>query len=191
MTPSQAAELIARMSGDGLAWVRNQRAHYRPLARALSDVERARLSPYFAPPILDVARIAVVREITNPAFYTSLPSETRSSLLDFTEMDAITFVDIFLVRSDIDQAGDAWLALVFHELVHVAQYAQLGVQGFVDTYLQGWADNDLEYARIPLEVMAYDLQARFERGIPAFDAEAEVRKMLGSVGRPGGTGSAT
>ena len=59
--------------------------------------------------------------------------------LDFTTMEGITFVDTILV-SDRKHPPDQPLApLLFHELVHVVQYAMLGLPVFISRYVRGWA----------------------------------------------------
>ena len=48
---------------------------------------------------------------------------------------------------------------------------------FLREYLSSWAAAGWSYHDIPLEEMAYELQARFDAG-ERFDAEAEVRRRL-------------
>ena len=52
-------------------------------------------------------------------------------------------------------------ALHFHELVHVVQWARLGVDNFLLAYGAGLLQFD--YEKTPLERMAYSMQAQFER----------------------------
>lgn len=77
-------------------------------------------------------------------------------------MAGITFDDTVLL-SQAERVGDdvAFLGLLFHELVHVAQYEVLGVDEFVCQYVQGYAANGFVYERIPLEVAAYNLGGKF------------------------------
>jgi hypothetical protein len=51
--------------------------------------------------------------------------------------------------------------LLFHELVHVEQYRQLGVPRFAELYVSGFLSSG-SYEAIPLEVNAYALGARYE-----------------------------
>jgi len=72
-----------------------------------------------------------------------------------------------LVRADRWTDGDAETArLVAHELVHVAQWGDRGVVGFLRRYLADYAKGRLQgsghwdaYRAIPDEVEAYDLDA--------------------------------
>jgi hypothetical protein len=94
-------------------------------------------------------------------------------------MAGITFIDTILIaRSKVTPAG--WEPLLFHECVHVVQYALLGLDRFVDDYVSGWAMNGRQYERIPLEAEAYQLQAAFtNKPDVAFSVEAAVRRRLG------------
>ena len=69
--------------------------------------------------------------------------------------DGITFKDTFLLRQ-----GRTSEELYFHELVHVVQWAQLGVNDFLLAYGLGLLR--FGYHRNPLEQMAYTLQRDFE-----------------------------
>ena len=71
--------------------------------------------------------------------------------------DGITFKDTFFL-----QQGHASEELHFHELVHVVQWARLGVDNFLLAYGLGLLL--FRYAQSPLEQMAYALQRRFELG---------------------------
>ena len=69
-------------------------------------------------------------------------------------------------------------ALLFHELVHVEQYRQLGIPRFSELYVRGFL-NGASYVAIPLEVNAYTLGGRFENN-PAqqFSVADEVRSWI-------------
>ena len=74
-------------------------------------------------------------------------------------------------------------ALVFHELVHVVQYEILGgVDEFSRQYVLGYATGGFEYATIPLEAVAYELQQRFEAGT---DVPFSVRDQIAARFSPG------
>jgi hypothetical protein len=68
--------------------------------------------------------------------------------------------------------------LLFHELVHVEQYRQLGIPRFSELYVRGFL-NGGSYEAIPLEVNAYMLEGRFERNPSRqFSVADEVAKWL-------------
>jgi hypothetical protein len=70
-------------------------------------------------------------------------------------MAAITFGNIVVSHKPFTHG------LLFHELVHVEQYRQLGIPQFSDLYVRGFLTGG-GYDGIPLERNAYALGARFE-----------------------------
>ena len=52
--------------------------------------------------------------------------------------------------------------VIHHELVHAVQYEILGPEKFVELYIMGWVNQGFNYAAIPLEMDAYELQNRYE-----------------------------
>lgn len=92
------------------------------------------------------------------------------NLPDQSGMGAITFSDVVVSHEPFRNG------LLFHELVHVEQYRQLGIPRFSELYVRGFLSGG-SYEAIPLEVNAYTLEARFE-GNPAsqFSVADEVRK---------------
>jgi len=75
------------------------------------------------------------------------------------------------------------LPLVFHELVHVVQFDELGPERFLARYLDEWVAAGFRYERIGLELDACALQRRFESApSEPFDAREETRRLL-SAGR--------
>jgi hypothetical protein len=94
------------------------------------------------------------------------------SLPDFPHMTAITFVDTVVSHSPYDDR------LLFHELVHVVQYAKLGLNNFAAKYVKGFLSGG-SYGAIPLEMNAYELDAKFAAApASAFSANAEVEKWI-------------
>ena len=87
-------------------------------------------------------------------------------------MAAITFCDVVVSHEPFSNG------LLFHELVHVEQYRQLGIPRFSELYVSGFL-NGCSYEAIPLEVNAYTLGGRFEQN-PArqFSVEDEVRRWV-------------
>jgi len=69
-------------------------------------------------------------------------------------------------------------ALLFHELVHVEQYRQLGIPRFAELYARGFLRGG-GYDGIPLEVNAHTLGGRYESN-PAqqFAVTDEVRRWI-------------
>ena len=93
-------------------------------------------------------------------------------------MAAITFVDTILMSERRSPPANEQMPLLFHELVHVVQYERLGLDEFVTRYVRGWVANGFQYSGIPLERWAYELDARFRTGAPAFSVAAEITRQL-------------
>jgi hypothetical protein len=79
-----------------------------------------------------------------------------NNLPDQSTMAAITFCDVVVSHEAFSNG------LLFHELVHVEQYRQLGIPRFSELYVRGFL-NGGSYEAIPLEVNAYSLEDRFRR----------------------------
>lgn len=168
-------EFIHGLVEKGHEWIVSQRDLHIANARGLSQQDRLLLEPYFEPQILDLAKIAMVDSIENPPFYPELKNLGIPGLIDFTDMAGITFIDCILISGRVSHDRQSWISLLFHEMVHVAQYHLLGAQRFAELYVLGWAQNGFEYENIPLERQAYNLQRQFDQGRDVFS----VAQILG------------
>ncbi len=81
--------------------------------------------------------------------------------------DAMTFSPFVFFRSGMyNRADPNSLALLAHELKHVAQYQELGHIGFLVRYFRDLAGRRFRYSRdLPLERDPYALQADVARGL--------------------------
>ncbi|HEX8234466.1 MAG TPA: hypothetical protein VF600_00770 [Abditibacteriaceae bacterium] len=162
----------------GTGWVRHQRHKHRRNAAPLSDEEFAHLSRFFEEDTLRSARIAHVPVLENPKLVGVLRLLGVGDTLDFGAASGVTYDDLILIsQSRADTLAP--MSLLFHEMVHVAQYRVLGVRGFIEHYMHGWANHGCAYLTIPLERDAYVLQARYDSNPQgAFSVEDEVRRRL-------------
>lgn len=148
-----------------LAWVdRLLEAHARS-ATPVDGLAFPRLAQYWPREVLRSAR--VVRTSLVP-----FPPVSQFGLPEFGPMESlpragITFRDMFFV-----DAADGSESVHFHELVHVLQWSALGPSQFLLTYGVGLAQ--FGYRNSPLEAIAYDLQASFERGTPIPNIRAVI-----------------
>ena len=168
LTPDQ----IAQVSGLVSQYISAQRVRYAPRAIPLSVEQKTTLKGFFSPQVLDGTRLLMLQgeRVGNPDFYPMLESLGYNNLPDQSTMGAITFSDVVVSHEAFSNG------LLFHELVHVEQYRQLGIPRFSELYVRGFL-NGGSYEAIPLEVNAYTLGGRFE-GNPAtqFSVEGEVRR---------------
>jgi len=163
-------ELIEKAAG----WIAEQRDIQRPNALPFAPDVSAAMAPFFGHEIMGAARVRIVPSLENPDFFLSFESKYHVVLPDFSIMDGITLGDTILLRDHPIE-----LPLIFHELVHVAQYRFLGILEFARRYVMGWAENGREYINIPLEQNAYELEHRYRREPDKpFTVLGEVKRQL-------------
>lgn len=150
LTPAQITEIVGNVS----AFIVEQRSIYASVSRPLNEAERAQLAAHFPANILDRARLARVKHLQNPPFYVRLEQMGFRNLPQFRGMAAVTFVDIVVAQQEFTPP------LIFHELVHVVQYQELGLDKFAELYVRGFLETG-EYLSIPLERVAYHLEGLF------------------------------
>jgi hypothetical protein len=174
MAPQLTPDQIAQVSGLVAQYISAQRQKYAPRTVRFSALQGAAMKGFFPPELLDNTRLLVLRgeRVANPDFYPMLTSLGFNNLPDQTTIAAITFSDLVVAHEAFSNG------LLFHELVHVEQYRQLGIPRFSDLYVRGFL-NGGSYDAIPLEVNAYALGGLFEQN-PAnrFPVEDEVRRLI-------------
>jgi len=155
LSESQIEGLVQRV----VKYIESQRESYRAKASALDQNQRAVMAPFFLQSALNSTQVVVLTDerVSNPPFYGALVETMGfelSSLPDFSQMAAITFVDTVVSHESFTDR------LLFHELVHVVQYEKLGLAEFAAKYVRGFLSGG-SYDAIPLEMNAYDLDGRF------------------------------
>jgi hypothetical protein len=156
-TPRLTPDQIAQVSGLVSQYISTQQEKYAPRAIPLSAQQKAAMNGFFSPQLLEGTRLLVVKgeRVGNPDFYPMLRNLGFNNLPDQSTMGAITFSDVVVSHEAFSDG------LLFHELVHVEQYRQLGIPRFSELYVRGFL-NGGSYEAIPLEVNAYTLGGRFE-----------------------------
>ncbi|HXZ26841.1 MAG TPA: hypothetical protein VEG08_02460 [Terriglobales bacterium] len=157
-TPKLSPQQILEVSGRVAGYIAAQREGYLPESQPLTRAQSVPMNGFFLPEVLAAARVVVLNgaRVQNPDFYPMLIHMGFTNLPDFSSMAAITFSDVVVSHGVLEDRT------LFHELVHVEQYRQLGIQRFAELYVRGFLDGG-SYAAIPLEVNAYGLQGRFEQ----------------------------
>jgi hypothetical protein len=162
--------MIAQLANMVEDYVTSSREKYAPQAVPLSDAQRSAMQPFFSAAVLDLARLCVLHgtRVSNPSMYTMAKMMGIRNLPDFAEMTAITFVDVIVSHQEFTDA------LLFHELVHVVQYAQMDMKEFATRFINGFIQGG-SYGEIPLEVHAYALGDRFsQNATQVFSVDDEV-----------------
>src|SRR5205814_5742116 len=118
------------------AYIEQHRQTYRLRAVPLDRNQSVVMQPFFSESTLGSARVVVLagERVSNPPFYEELMKMgfEAGSLPDFADMAAITYVDTVVFHEPLTDR------LLFHELVHVAQYEKLGLAEFAAKYVTGF-----------------------------------------------------
>lgn len=135
-------------------WIEEYVQRHADEAKSVYSLGFGRLSAYFPEELLARAKtVTVPRTPFPPLGSFGLP---EFAAMQQREFDGITFNDTYFLR-----LGCSSESLHFHELVHVVQWARLGVDNFLLAYGFGLIQDGYEHS--PLEAMAYGLQRDFER----------------------------
>jgi hypothetical protein len=174
--PVLSEEQIAWVIQQVAEYIEQQRQTYRGSAVPLDVHQRSAMQPFFPASVLDSARVLVLagERVSNPPFYGQLVAMgfEAGSLPNFSLMAAITFVDTVVSHQAFTDR------LLFHELVHVVQYGNLGLEEFACKYVRGFLSGG-SYEAIPLEMNAYELDARFATTqTKAFSVAVKVQSWI-------------
>jgi hypothetical protein len=163
----QLASLVAQ-------YITRRRTKHVSTAIPLSNEQKAAVAGFFPQELLEGTRLLVLtgERIANPEFYSTVLGLGITNLPDQIAMAAITFIDTIVSHIPFNNR------LLFHELVHVEQYRQLGVDAFSDLYVRGFLKGG-GYEGIPLEQNAYALEERYTRNpVGSFSVAEEVATWI-------------
>ncbi len=151
-------------------WVEQTVATHRTEARSVASYGFPRLGQFYRGEMLALAKVVALPRVPVPP----LTNLGIPGFAEFERLDSlgITYLDTYFVQTD--SSRHEWLH--FHELVHVIQWQLLGPNRFLMAYAVGHLL--FGYNKNPLEMMAYDLQGRFQKQAAPFDAEEKVRSEL-------------
>lgn len=140
-------ENISQMAASGLAgWLKLSRD-----TAAAGDIQpvplhiRAQLEAYYDFQVLDAARFKVgdAQQV-----------DAATAMLQNPDVNAVTLVDIIVFRSNEDAQNN--VALWAHELKHVQQYQQWGIEEFAARYTRNYE---------AVEAPAYEIQATVSKAL--------------------------
>jgi hypothetical protein len=143
------------------------------------------LGRHFSAAFLDRVRVARVARIENPWVMRVAARLGARASAGLTGVRGMCFGDTVALTRGCEPVGGC--SVLFHELVHSAQYRALGTRRFLSAYARSWLDAGRVYLNIAFEEEAYALQERFDAG-EVFDTEREVRERLSRSGRPASRG---
>jgi hypothetical protein len=166
--------VIGQIAGMVVDYISSSRKKYGAKAVPLTPEQRGAMQPFFSPEILEQTKTLVLKgeRIQDPGFYTMARMMGFKDLPSFSGVGALTFVDVIVSHEEFTNA------LLFHELVHVVQYAQLGVKEFGARYVSGFVSGG-GYEGSPLEINAYELEQRYTANkAQTFSVADEVRQWV-------------
>jgi hypothetical protein len=172
MSPFVPSFIVNQFAGMTEEYIADSRKKYHRNAVPLTDQQKAAMAPFFPAEILDKARLRQLngKRVEDPGFYGMARMLGFSNLPFYSEMAAVTYVDTIVLQEEVTDA------LLFHELVHVVQYEELGIKEFSSLYVHGFM-NGGSYEEIPLEKNAAQLEKRFKKAEP-FSVEDAVKKAI-------------
>lgn len=159
------ADLIDRIE----AWIDATNRNALPQRQSCARFADA-FHGYFSREFLEQAWFVLVDAVPRPDF-PQLRELAGNELFDLVP-EGITYGQTYYLL----RRHETNLRLHFHELVHVAQWRQLGAACFLRRYLGEVARHG--YRGAPLERLAYELEGRYGAATPAFDVPETVRRRL-------------
>ena len=136
-------------------WIDDYLNDHAEQARSVGTLGFARLSTCFPKELLERTKVVTVPRVP-------FPPVDRFGLPELARVQQMSFAGITFKGTIFLQQGQTSESLHFHEMVHVVQWARLGVDNFLLAYGIGLAQSG--YEQSPLERMAYSLQRSFESG---------------------------
>lgn len=150
-------------------WVRLTNQQFQDRRQPCADFKEP-FSGYFPEAFLAQSYYVVVPQMPVPA-YQFLEQHGLTDLFD-RNLAGLTLDNTYYLLPSVKNN----LRIHFHELVHVAQWQKLGIEGFVTRYLQEIQRHG--YESMPLERMAYELDARYAAGGPTVDVFNSVQELI-------------
>lgn len=154
-------------------WIDTILAKHALDVRPVADFQFRRLPEFYSTELLARTKVVVLPKVP-------VPPLSAFGLPEFSEFErgvyqGITYKGTYFLQET--ESGKE--SLHFHELVHVVQWGYLGVDLFLLRYANGLLEHG--YRNSPLELMAYDLQAYFDRRGQPVEVEGFVRGRIDAL----------
>jgi hypothetical protein len=167
---------LTALIAEAAAWLRQQREKYRPSAIPLTPDQTAALQSFFPSDVLSNSRILDVSQtgetIPYPPFYARVRAGGSRVVPEAAHMTAMPFFDVTVFNRA------PTLRTLFHNLVHVAQFAVLGAERVMESYFHVLNETGL-WMVAPVEEQAYQLDARYTKDpTDVFSVADEIQEWL-------------
>ena len=153
-------------------WIDDFLNDHAERARSVGTLGFARLSTCFPNELLERAKVVTVPRVP-------FPPVDRFGLPELAPVQEMPFAGITFKDTLFLQDGQTSESLHFHELVHVVQWARLGVDNFLLAYGIGLVQ--FGYERSPLEQMAYSLQRSFDSDSPLHELVSVIEARTDAI----------
>ncbi|MGE5323629.1 MAG: hypothetical protein ACM3SW_12230 [Actinomycetota bacterium] len=163
---------LAAIIREVVANVRKREQSYLPRAAPLSEAHKEAMQPFFPRWLLEEVRVLELtnERVPNPPYHERARKRGYALMLDFTHMPDITHPQLIIFQEKLSPR------LLFHALVHVMQYAVLGLETYLELYVRAFMQIG-SYPSVPLEAQAFRLDQRYtEDAVRGFSVEDEVRQ---------------
>jgi hypothetical protein len=167
-------EQLARLSAGLAEYINVQRVKYFDEAVPLTAPQRTAMAGFFTPEVLGSRLLEGANgRVDGPDFYRPIDAMGFDIPRRMIEV-ATTLYDVIFSNICVPFTNKH----LFHELVHVEQYRQLGIEKFAASYLQGLLAQE-GFVGIALERQAYGLSVSYEyEPDRIFSVEGEVSRSI-------------
>lgn len=168
------AGMVGQLANMVQDYILNSQKKYLARGVYLTPEQNSAMQPFFPGEILSQVRLVRLEgeRVQDPPFYGMARMMGIKNLPSFGDASAVTFVDVIVSHQDFSDT------LLFHELVHAVQYAQLGSKEFSSRYLDGFLKSG-SYEGNPLEKHAFDLERRYAADkSQVFSVAEEVKQWI-------------
>ena len=144
---------------------------YLRRASPLTTVQKEAMRGFFPQRLLEDVTILELKNeyVANPEYQKRAQTRGYRLMLDFRHMPDIAHPRLVIFQEKLSPR------LLFHGMVHVMQYAVLGLERYLELYVRAFLQTG-NYAAVPLEVQAFQLDRQYtENPLREFSVEAEVR----------------
>lgn len=169
--PKDAAQFVLSPHGTALAAaIRHARGQTRPSANPMPPQVRQMLAPYFPPNILDKVRYARRNDVK---------WALDTVVMKVADPSGITLDDVIVFNDNFDPTAldPSSLELWAHELTHVLQYENMGVESFAFVY--GYNPGQLEGQAAD---NAGQIKTRLSQGQPVNNYYQTSYSSVGQIG---------
>lgn len=163
---------LEQIVSEVITHARQREEKYLPRSAPLTPAQQEAMRPFFSGRLLKRVRVLELLDerLPNPSYRARAEKRGYRMMLDFTHKAVIAHPGLIIAQEKLS------LRHLFHGLVHVAQYAELGRERYLELYVRAFLHSG-NYTSVPFEVQAFQLDHRYaeDPSLP-FSVEDQVRR---------------